>query len=180
MNDSRLFYVMGPSGAGKDSLLSYARSRVMGRPVAFAHRYITRPAEAGGENHVALTPEEFSIRLAHGCFSMAWESHGLRYGIGLEIEAWLMRGMNVVVNGSREYLPRVADHFPAIIPVAITVDSIVLRHRLEARGRETATEIDERLARAASFKPEHHALITIDNSGPLENAGDTLVSLLNS
>lgn len=179
MNTPRLFYVMGPSGAGKDSLLSHARDQVVAQPIIFAHRYITRPATSGGENHVALSNEEFSVRLAHGCFSMAWESHGLRYGIGIEVQAWLMRGLSVVVNGSREYLPRAADHFPDIIPVAITVDPSILRQRLEARGRESTADIEERLSRAAAFQLEHPALVTIDNSGPLSQGGDALVALLN-
>ena len=55
MNDP-LVYVMGPSGAGKDSVLDRARTMLsVEAPVAFAHRYITRPADIGGENHVALT-----------------------------------------------------------------------------------------------------------------------------
>jgi ribose 1,5-bisphosphokinase len=69
-----LIYVMGPSGSGKDSLLGYARERVRDLPVAFAHRYITRPVSAGGENHVALTRPEFRIRQRAGLFALDWES----------------------------------------------------------------------------------------------------------
>ena len=51
---------MGPSGAGKDSILDRARVLTLpGTPVVFAHRYITRPAGSGGENHVALSAAEF-------------------------------------------------------------------------------------------------------------------------
>ena len=46
---ARLFYLVGASGSGKDSLLGYARGKLAGAPdVLFAHRYITRPADAGG------------------------------------------------------------------------------------------------------------------------------------
>lgn len=84
MAEGRLFYVIGPSGSGKDSLMRYARASLAGDPsVVFAHRYITRPMELHGENHVALTETEFDARLAAGLFAMHWESHGLRYGIGL-------------------------------------------------------------------------------------------------
>ncbi len=52
----RLFYVVGASGAGKDSLIEYARNALGSRDaVVFAHRYITRPPTARGENHVALS-----------------------------------------------------------------------------------------------------------------------------
>src|SRR5688500_10000865 len=87
-----IVYVMGPSGAGKDTLLRYARERLEGQPVAFAHRYITRPSTSGDENHVALTLAEFHARRAHGLFIMEWEAHGLSYAIGREIEAWRQAG----------------------------------------------------------------------------------------
>jgi ribose 1,5-bisphosphokinase len=81
-----LIYVMGPSGCGKDSLLRYARARLAGDPaVVFAHRYITRAAAAGGENHVELTPAEFATRLRKHLFALTWESHGHAYGVGIEI-----------------------------------------------------------------------------------------------
>lgn len=175
----RLFYVMGPSGAGKDSLLGYVRDALPdGAPVAFAHRYITRPADAGGENHVALSPREFAVRAAHGCFCMAWDSHGHQYGIGVEIEDWRDRGLNVVVNGSRGWFPQAAERFPDLVPVAVRVDPAILRQRLERRGRETPAEIEERLSRAAAFDVVHPALVTIDNSGPLEVGGTALLRLL--
>ena len=88
-----LVYVMGPSGAGKDSVLERARSLLsVDTPVAFAHRYITRPADVGGENHVALTRAEFASRRAHGLFAFHWHAHGNDYGIGREVEAWRAAG----------------------------------------------------------------------------------------
>src|ERR1700722_10988516 len=91
---SPLVYVMGPSGAGKDSVLNRARALLgADAPVVFAHRYITRPAEAGGENHVALSPEEFAVRRAHGLFAFHWQAHGNEYGIGREIHAWRKAGL---------------------------------------------------------------------------------------
>ena len=63
-------YVMGPSGAGTDSVLARARALIPSDlPVAFAHRYITRPADAGGENHVALSEAEFERHQRSACSS---------------------------------------------------------------------------------------------------------------
>lgn len=174
-----LFYVMGPSGAGKDTLLNHARSHLApSAPVVFAHRYITRPANAGGENHVALSHEEFALRERHGCFCMTWDSHDQRYGVGIEVLAWRERGLSVVVNGSRGWLAEAARRFPDLVPVAVTVDIGALRARLERRGRETPGQIEERLSRAAAFDVRHPALVTIDNSGAMETAGAALVQLL--
>lgn len=49
---AKIFYVVGASGAGKDSLMQLARKQVEGRSVAFAHRYITRPADDNTENFI--------------------------------------------------------------------------------------------------------------------------------
>ena len=50
----RLIWLMGPSGSGKDSLLSALRQREHSQ-LLVAHRYITRDANAGSENHIALS-----------------------------------------------------------------------------------------------------------------------------
>jgi ribose 1,5-bisphosphokinase len=175
-----LFYVVGASGAGKDSLLGYAREKLAGdAPVLFAHRYITRPADAGGEHHMALTPAEFALRKSLGLFALDWESHGLSYGLGVEIDTWLNAGANVVMNGSRGHLPETSRRYPTnLCVVLITVDPAVLRARLVARGRESAAEIEERVARSAAFTVEHPNLKVIRNEGLLATAGEELVALL--
>src|SRR5690606_30904270 len=139
----RLGYVMGPSGAGKDSLIASARGRLgPDAGVVFAHRYIPRPADSGGENHVALSDAEFDLRLASGCFGLHWRSHGHRYGLGCEIDVWLARGLHVVANGSRVHLEAAARRYPDLLPLLVEIDPEVLRARLHRRGRETAAEIE--------------------------------------
>ncbi|MEN9841779.1 MAG: hypothetical protein RL376_1579, partial [Verrucomicrobiota bacterium] len=143
------------------------------------HRYITRPADAGGEHHVALTPAEFALRKSLGLFALDWESHGLSYGLGVEIDTWLAAGANVVMNGSRGHLPKASRRYPEnLCVVLITVDPAILRVRLVARGRESAAEIDQRVARSAAFTVEHPNLKIIRNEAALETAGDELVALL--
>lgn len=179
----KLFYLMGASGTGKDTLLRCVRQRLPSKaPIRFVRRYITRPEEQEGENHVAVTETEFERLLQHGCFAMHWTSHGLHYGIGTEIYRWLDDGLNVVVNGSREYFREAERTHPSIIPILIIVSERLLRERLLLRGRESAEEIEQRLARAHAFSGalKHLRLITIDNSGPLEEACEKLVSIFTS
>jgi ribose 1,5-bisphosphokinase len=176
MADGTLLYVIGPSGSGKDSLMRYARERLGGAPrVVFAHRYITRPVELQGENHIALSEAEFDARLAAGLFAMHWHSHGLRYGIGREIDLWLAKGCTVVMNGSREYLPQARRLYPGLIAVLITVSPDVLAARLRARGRETEAEIAARIERARQFPLPEGPLEVIENNGELSAAGERLV-----
>jgi ribose 1,5-bisphosphokinase len=178
---AELFYVIGASGVGKDSLLRYARTHTRtDAGVVFAHRYITREADAGGENHVSLTPDEFACRLEKGCFAMHWHSHDTWYGIGIEIEQWMAQGLSVVVNGSRAYLNNAAALYPELRPVLIMASQTQLRQRLQVRGRESETQIEERLSLAQRLDGEtsHPRLMRIRNDATLEEAGAALTSVL--
>lgn len=173
-----LIYVMGPSGAGKDSVLGFARDRVKREPILFAHRYITRPS-GNGEQHVALTAEEFELRSALGLFALDWSSHGLRYGVGIELDTWLARGCAVVVNGSRQHLHRTLERYPATDVVHIDAAPELLEARLGTRARESAEQVAARLARRAPFSlPDGVRMTTIDNSGALEDAGRAFVDVV--
>lgn len=180
MPDARLYYVIGASGSGKDSLMAWARAQLAGHPgIVFAHRYITRPADAGGENHVALTEAEFDARLAGGLFALHWISHGLRYGIGNEVNLWLAKGLTVVLNGSREYLSGAAVIYPELIPVHIEVAPDILRQRLLARGRETSVQVEQRIERTDALAlMDHPNSVRIRNDADLESAGRAFVQLL--
>lgn len=175
----RLVYVIGPSGAGKDSIIAYARQRLGADRHVFARRYITRPADSGGEDHVAIAPADFERDCAAGRFALSWRGNGLRYGVGEEIDLWMESGRHVVLNGSRGYLPSAAARYPSLLPVLIAIDPAVLRQRLATRGRETAAEIEARIQRAMELDGiGHPALAVIANNGPLADAGEAFVALL--
>jgi ribose 1,5-bisphosphokinase len=176
---AHLIYLVGASGSGKDSLLRYARGRLADHAgVAFAHRYITRAADAGGENHIALSTEEFAARRRAGLFALDWESHGQAYGIGVEIDQWLAQGVTVVVNGSRAYLPAAQRRYPRLLPVWIEVSTEVLRGRLQARGREDAAAIEQRLTRHRQLQAQPRTGTMIRNDGELAKAGEALVGFI--
>lgn len=177
-----LLYVIGASGSGKDSLMSHARFKLaQNANVVFAHRYITRPQDAGGENHVALSEEEFESRVSRKLFSLHWHSHGLRYGIGCELNHWLAKGLTVILNGSRVYLPEASRRYPELVPVLIEASPAVLRERLQGRGRESAAEIEARLQRASGFDTlQHGKLLRFRNDAPLDTTGPAFVELIRS
>jgi ribose 1,5-bisphosphokinase len=180
MAKGTLFYLVGPSGAGKDALLTSAREQLAASvPVLFAHRYITRDSQAGGENHIALTPAEFAQRRQLGLFAMNWQSHQHDYGIGVEIDAWLEAGAHVVVNGSREYLPHASERYAQIQVILVEVDPDVMRQRLEERGRETQEEIQARVAHNQQLPPvEHPQLHRLNNNRSLAETSAKLIDLL--
>lgn len=176
-----LVYVIGASGSGKDTLIAYAREQLAAdTSVRFARRYITRRAErkGEGESHVALTPEEFAASLDRKFFAMHWASHGLQYGVGIEIEGWLAEGRTVVVNGSRAYLKEAQQRYPALLPVTIDVSIQVMRERLLARARESTDAIERRIQRHLSLLDTAPVGVIIRNEDAIETAGDALVRLI--
>ncbi|HUB90849.1 MAG TPA: phosphonate metabolism protein/1,5-bisphosphokinase (PRPP-forming) PhnN [Dyella sp.] len=177
MSKGHLYYVMGPSGAGKDSVLGWVREHGAAYGVVCAHRYITRPAHAGGENHVALSETEFESREQRGLFALTWQAHGLRYGIGNEVTHWLMRGADVLVNGSRGAFGMACERFPALRPVLITASPEAIANRLAARGRESAADIGARIARVTAY-PIPHGSVVIRNDGCLADAGSRLLQVI--
>jgi ribose 1,5-bisphosphokinase len=176
---ARIIYGMGASGCGKDSLMGYARAKLAGHPnIAFDHRCITCPANAGGENHVSLSPDEFASRAAVGLFALHWQSHGQRYGIDIEINQRLASGATVIVNGSREYLLQVSGRYQDVVPLLIEVSPEVLRERLLDRGRETRDQVEKRMQRHQALAGVCGECLKVDNDGPLHEGGDTLIGLI--
>lgn len=109
--------------------------------------------------------------------ALSWHANGLYYGVGIEIDLWLHAGFDVVVNGSRAHLPQArARYQSALLPVCLQVSPEILRQRLENRGRENASEINARLARAARYTPQD--CHTLNNDGSLRQSVDTLLTLI--
>ena len=148
-----LFLVVGPSGAGKDTLIDGARAALADHPgYRFARRTITRPADAGGEAHRAATPAAFEAMTAAEAFALAWGAHDLRYGIPHAELAARNEGVHVVANVSRGILDAARATLQPVRVVSVIVPPAVLRARLLARGRETEADVERRLARAAALE----------------------------
>lgn len=174
-----LFYLMGPSGAGKDSVIAALRERVGDGELLLPRRVITRAADAGGEHHESVSAAAFAAREAAGDFLFAWRSHGRRYGIGREVGAALAAGIPALVNGSRAYLPQARERAPTLVPVALDAPPAVLRQRLRRRGREDGAEIRARLERAIALQaalPADTRMIPAD--GPLEETVRRVLDLV--
>lgn len=174
-----LIVVVGPSGAGKDSLIDYARRGLGGDPsVRFVRRVVTRAAFAAAEDHDCLSEEAFAAAAAEGVFAVSWNAHGLRYGIPVCAGAHVAAGGVAVVNGSRAALPAIRAAFGRVLTVHVTARPEILAVRLAARGRETRQDILQRLHRAAIELPDGDETIGIDNSADLDSAGTALIAAI--
>jgi ribose 1,5-bisphosphokinase len=173
--------VVGPSGAGKDTLMAHAASMFSGRPdVIFARRIITRDSTAGGEDHDGVCEADFEKLDAAGRFAVSWKAHGLHYGIPAETQEAVAGGALVVANGSRSALGLFKQAYPSLVVINVTARPEVLAARLEARGRESREDILRRLERSSLGVAGDYNVVTIDNSGAVEAAGKAMVEALST
>ena len=172
--------VVGPSGAGKDTLIAYARESFAGSEAVEFVRRVHHPAERrGSEDHDTL---------ADARFRGSREGRRLRRVVGRARPALRTARRHRPVDrqrpcGRRQHLAR---RNPA--------DQGALRqcrhrrgHRLgrnprrsglSARGRESRGEVLARLARSAELGSSVPGAVRIDNSGTREEAGERFVAVL--
>jgi ribose 1,5-bisphosphokinase len=173
----RLVLVVGPSGAGKDTLLGLAKIACAGdRNVVFPRRVVTREASQAEDNE-QLSPEAFRQAVARGEFTMHWEAHGHRYGLSRAIEDDVCEGRTVVVNVSRTVVDALRRAYADVVVVAVTAPPEALAERLASRARGSDGKIEQRLGRAvdeATARPD----VTILNVGHAEAHAERLVRII--
>jgi ribose 1,5-bisphosphokinase len=161
-----LVLVVGPSGAGKDTLIAAAKAALADDSrFVFPRRVVTRDSVAALEDHDSVTADQFALRERNGAYALSWQAHGLSYGLPASLADDLAAGRVVVSNGSRAMISAAKDKFPGTTVVLIEATPEVRATRLAGRGRETAAEIAERLAREVPNVPP--GAVRIDNSGVL-------------
>jgi ribose 1,5-bisphosphokinase len=146
----RLVLVVGPSGAGKDTLIDLARTAFRDDPsVAFPRRVITRAA--AGEPHDSMDPDAFERAARGGAFALTWHAHDLRYGIPASIDAHIHAGRTVVCNVSRTIVAQARERYAEVRVVLVTAPAEVLAARLAGRARGSDGDLARRLARSEGF-----------------------------
>lgn len=168
----QLIAVVGPSGVGKDTIMQTLKAQCP--EIELAKRVITRPQDAGGEDFIGASAEEFARRKSDGEFALDWIAHGLSYGVPKSIEEYLEDGRNVLFNGSRAALPLAEEKYPELKIIMILASQETLAKRLADRGRESARDVQNRLKRASYKAPAGKNVVMISNDGKLQDAVDQL------
>jgi len=180
--NAQLIYVVGPSGAGKDSLLMWLRQHVpSGLLIHWARRTIDRPCIPDGEMHESVHTLEFNRLLDAQQLAMHWNANEHKYGIR-NSELWPLAQRHwIFLNGSRAHLPHAATLYPGLTVLHITADIEMLRQRLLKRGRESHSAIENRLQRTIDWNaPAGCRLIEIHNNHSLESSGQQLMNALHA
>jgi ribose 1,5-bisphosphokinase len=173
-----LVVVVGPSGAGKDTLIALARAICADDPrIVFPRRIVTRPASAA-EDHDSATPFAFDAAIGQGAYAFWWEAHGLKYALSAAIDAALRAGKTVVCNVSRAVVGQLRARYARLTVVMVTAPKDLLLARLAARGRESGGGVAERLDRAAPAIDDLAPDVTIENIGDPSDGARCLVEVL--
>lgn len=166
-----LVLVVGPSGAGKDTLIDAARATFANEAwIAFPRRIVTRAADAGGEAHIALSPAAFAAARTEGRFCLSWDAHGFAYGIPTEVIDGVKGGTVQVVNASRRALSDAEALGVHVIVLHVTAAPETLAARLAGRGRESMADMRARLAREAPLASIGAKIVEVSNDGTLKAA----------
>jgi ribose 1,5-bisphosphokinase len=173
----RLVLVVGPSGAGKDTLIALVREACRGDAhIVFPRRVVTRESSPS-EDNVMLTLDAFKQAAARDGYVIHWEAHGHCYGIPRTIDDDLRAGRSVVVNVSRAVVPALRATYAHVVVVAVTAPAEVLARRLAGRGRPSDGNLGERLHRSvdgAAIDPE----VIIVNVGAAEDHTAELLAVI--
>jgi len=173
----RLVAVVGPSGAGKDTLIAGARAAFRDeKAVVFPRRVITRPP-TDSEDNGTLKDAAFDRAVENGLFAFWWQAHGLKYGIPCIVNDDIRAGRTVVCNVSRAIVGELRTKYACVEVVLVTAPADVLATRLVGRARESDRLIMQRIKRRiplADLAADH----TIENTGTVESAVDTLLAVI--
>jgi len=175
-----LFLVVGPSGAGKDSLIHAARPHLADRPgMVIARRVITRPPAPGVEAHDTVAADEFARIAGAGGFMLSWRAHDTDYGVPVCYEARLRAGGSVIANVSRTVISAAMARFAPVRVIEVTAPRDLLARRLGQRGREDAAGIKARLARRLAL-PAGAPVTRIVNDGAREDALSAFIAAIST
>jgi len=148
-----LILVVGPPGAGKDTLLEGARQQLAGDlRFRFVRRVIDDPRDKRIETHEPLDPVAFRARQLAGAFALVWRGPGGMYAIPTDIAIDIAQGRAVVANVARTLVAEAAARFP-VRGIEITAPPETIARRLTAMGRSDAVDAARRHARPIPMPP---------------------------
>ena len=160
----KLVLVVGPSGAGKDTLLGLAQAACADdSTIVFVRRVVTREASSAEDNE-QVSVDAFRETCARGAFAIHWEAHGHAYGLPRSIEDDVRAGRTVVANVSRTVIPALRHAYANVVVVSITAPADVLAARLAMRKRGSDGHIAQRLAREVEDAEPDATIVNVSSA----------------
>ena len=163
LGPGHLVLVVGPSGAGKDTVLALVREAMRDDDtVVIPRRVVTRVFD-GAEDHDTLSEAAFEQAIADRAFAVWWSAHGHKYAIPSSAEDAIRAGRTVICNVSRAVVQSLRQRFCSVTVVLVTAPLGVLKQRLAARNRSSDGDLMKRIARGETGFDESEADAVIVN-----------------
>ena len=170
-SNKKLFFLVGNSGSGKDSLIGEVIKTWPSElpKIYIPQRYITRPPHETEPFH-AISKEKFDQMQKEGKFCLFWHIYGLDYGVSHDILRWVEKGHIVIVNVSRSIIDHAREKFPYLKVIFVQVPFEITLERIKKRGRESENDpvFRDRVERARKHQHFPNADFMVENDGPLE------------
>jgi ribose 1,5-bisphosphokinase len=161
----RLVLVVGPSGAGKDTLIGLARDACADDgTIVFPRRVVTREASRFEDNE-QVSFEIFRQARDEGAFAVHWEAHGHFYALRCAIVDDIRAGRAVVANVSRTVIEAMRRAYADVVVVSVTAPPEVLAERLAARARGSDGQLSGRLGRAVDEAVPDVIIVNVGSAG---------------
>ena len=179
-----LVVISGPSGAGKDAVLSRLRER--GVPAHFTVTATTRPKrEVNPADHeflTFLTDAEFDQLLADDGLLEHASVYGNRYGVPkAQVRAALDSGKDVIMRVDVQGAATIKRLLPAALLIFLAPPSLEeLEARLRARGLDDADVIRRRLDAAARELAEQSRFdyVVVNERDRLDETADRVLEIM--
>ena len=176
---SKVFLIIGNSGAGKDTIIDEVLRRFPShiKRLQVPKRVITRQS-SDTEKFESVDTETFYELRESGEFILEWESYENFYGIRREVLDWIDAGHPVLLNISRNVVQTAREKFPDVRVIFIRVPLDVTADRIIERGRESYKEVLNRVVRAQEHQDYEGADFIVDNVGNLEETSQKVLDYL--
>ncbi len=166
-NQTEIFIVSAPSGAGKTSLVRRAIEELKDLTVAVSHTTRPqRPSEEDGKDYHFVSRDTFTDMIDSDQFLEYAEVFGNYYGTSMSaVNDALSAGQDVILEIDWQGAAQVRQKFSEVVSIFILPPSrATLIERLRGRGQDSDRVIEQRTAEAVlEMQQYHHADYLIIN-----------------
>ena len=178
-----MMVVSGPSGVGKDAVLTRLRER--NYPVHFVVTATTRPmrpTETDGVDYIFLDRDTFGLMLDEGGFLESAEVYGNRYGVPRDqVRNALESGMDVIIKIDVQGAQTIKRLNPDGVFVFLAPPSMEeLERRLRARESELTVDLERRLdtARHEMELLPMFDYVVVNENGRIDDTAEALEAIM--